>query len=183
MQSHNSPEWMKSRLETLRRKVSTDEGFPGVQETFRGADQSETRRIIDEHLQERAKRETRRKWTGRGLMILGAVTLLGSCPLQVLSLMAFQTMAVEAIVVAVGLIAGGFVLTMIRPRLKDTNEALLVAMKYGNRLTSARLALELDISFDRAEKIIQELVKSGIAEIDLDNNQPDQAITYKIRGF
>ena len=70
-----------------------------------------------------------------------------------------------------------------RPRLKNTNEAVLIAMKYGNRLTATTLALEMDISFGKAEKIIQELVRSGIAEIDLDRKDPDHTITYKIKGL
>ena len=70
-----------------------------------------------------------------------------------------------------------------RPRLKDTNEALLVAMKYGNSLTAARLALELDVSFEKADKIIQELVRRGIAEIDLDQKDLDQNIVYRIKGL
>ena len=45
------------------------------------------------------------------------------------------------------------------------------------------LALEMDISFNKAEKIIQELVRSGIAEIDLDHKDPDHTITYRIKGL
>jgi len=41
----------------------------------------------------------------------------------------------------------------------------------------------MDISFQKAEKIIQELVRSGIAEIDLDYKDPDHSLVYKIRGF
>jgi predicted transcriptional regulator len=85
--------------------------------------------------------------------------------------------------IGLAMIAGGSALLAWRPRLKDTNEALLVAMKYGNSLTATRLALELDVSFEKAEKIIRELVRSGIAEIDLDQKDPDQGITYKIKGL
>jgi uncharacterized membrane protein YkoI len=46
----------------------------------------------------------------------------------------------------------------------------------------SRLALDMDISFKRAESIIQELVRGGIAEIDLDDQDPDHSIVYKIRG-
>jgi hypothetical protein len=41
----------------------------------------------------------------------------------------------------------------------------------------------LDVSFEKAEKIIRELVRSGVAEIDLDQKDPDQGITYKIKGL
>jgi hypothetical protein len=81
------------------------------------------------------------------------------------------------------LMGGGFALTTLRPKLKDTNEAMLVALKYGYRLTAARLALEMDISFAKAEKILQELVRSGTAEIDLDSKDPDNTITYRIKGL
>ena len=60
---------------------------------------------------------------------------------------------------------------------------MLVAMKYDYRLTAPRLALEMDITFARAEKIIQELVRSGIAEIDLDHKDRDDTITYRIKGL
>ncbi len=137
-----------------------------------------TREIIEGHLKERARRAGRRKWGGRGLVILGAIMILGSCPLYAVSLIGPQT-----IMIGLGMIAGGSALLAWRPRLKDTNEALLVAMKYGNSLTATRLALELDVSFEKAEKIIRELVRSGVAEIDLDQKDPDQGIIYKVKGL
>jgi hypothetical protein len=137
-----------------------------------------TREIIEGHLKERARKAARRKWGGRGLLILGAVITLGSCPPYAFSLIGPQT-----IMIGLAMIAGGSALLAWRPRLKDTNEALLVAMKYGNSLTAARLALEMDVSFEKAEKIIRELVRSGIAEIDLDQKDLDQGITYKIKGL
>jgi predicted transcriptional regulator len=137
-----------------------------------------TRQIVEDHLKERARRVARRKWGGRGLVILGAIMTLGSCPMYAFSLIGPQT-----IMIGLGLIAGGSALLAWRPRLKDTNEALIVAMKYGNSLTATRLALELDVSFEKAEKIIQELVRSGVAEIDLDQKDPDQGITYKVKGL
>jgi hypothetical protein len=137
-----------------------------------------TREIVEGHLKERARRAVRRKWGGRGLAILGAIMILGSCPLYAFSLIGPQT-----IMIGLAMIAGGSALLAWRPRLKDTNEALLVAMKYGNSLTATRLALELDVSFEKAEKIIRELVRSGVAEIDLDQKDPDQGITYKVKGL
>jgi len=136
------------------------------------------REIIEGHLKERARKAGRRKWGGRGLAILGGVIILGSCPLYAFSLIGPQTM-----MIGLAMIASGSALLAWRPRLKDTNEALLVAMKYGNSLTAARLALELDVSFEKAEKIILELVRSGVAEIDLDQKDPDQGITYKVKGL
>lgn len=112
------------------------------------------------------------------MIVLGAMMMLGSCPLYALSAIGPYT-----IVAGFALIAGGGALLAWRPRLRDTNEALLVAMKYGNRLTTPRLALEMDVSLEKAEKIIQELMKNGIAEIDLDHEDPDHSITYKIKGL
>lgn len=139
--------------------------------------------IIEGHRREREKRESRRKWTGRGVMLFGFLTMWSSCGLYTFSLLGLQTRALEVLILSVVLVGAGFAISAWRPRLKDTNEALLIAMKYGNRLTAARLALELDISFEKAEKIIQELVRSGIAEIDLERTDPDQPITYKISGL
>jgi hypothetical protein len=45
------------------------------------------------------------------------------------------------------------------------------------------LALELDITLDKADRIIQELVKSGIAEIDLLHKDSTNLIVYKVRGL
>jgi hypothetical protein len=143
----------------------------------------EKRRLLERLLEEKNRTASRRKWTGRGLMVFGLVSLLGSCPLAVFSLVGQQAVPLAAILISLALMGSGFALASLRPRLKDTNEALLVALKYGYRLTAARLALEMDISFAKAEKILQELVRSGIAEIDLDSRDPDNTITYKIKGL
>lgn len=70
---------------------------------------------------------------------------MGSCPLS-----AFGLIGYEALIVPALMVVSGIVLTAWKPRLKDTNEAMLTALKYGNRLTASRLALELDISIDRS---------------------------------
>ncbi len=129
-------------------------------------------------VKEKAVRASRRKWAGRLLIIFGAILMLGSCPFYVLSGAGSGT-----IIAALALIGGGSALLTWAPRLKNTNEAILIAMKYGNRLRATTLALEMDISFNKAEKIIQELVRSGIAEIDLDQKDPDHTITYRIKGL
>jgi hypothetical protein len=183
MEKHQSPQWTRTRKEERRPLSYEPQTSPRLDESVRRDGQVDIRTIVEGHLREKAKSETRRKWTGRGLMVGGILTMLGSCPLQVLSMVAFHSISIELIVLAGGLVAGGFFLTMWHPRLQDTTQALIVAMKYDNRLTAARLALEMDISFDKAEEIIQELVRSGVAEIDLDHNHPDQAITYEVRGL
>jgi len=136
------------------------------------------REIVERHLKERATKVQRLKWGGRGLIMLGVGTVLGSCPMYAFSLIGPQT-----IMIGLALIAGGAAVLAWRPRLKDTNEALLIALKHGNYLTTPRLALEMDISLERAEKILQELIHNGIAEIDLDHKDPDQVIVYRIKGL
>ncbi len=137
-----------------------------------------TQEALERLVQEKAVRASRRKWAGRSLIVFGVILILGSCPFYVISGAGSTT-----ILAALALIGGGSALLTWRPRLKNTNEAILIAMKYGNRLTAMTLALEMDISFNKAEKIIQELVRSGIAEIDLDHKDPDHTITYKLKGL
>ena len=137
-----------------------------------------TQEALEGLVQKKAVQASRRKWGGRSLIVFGVILMLGSCPFYVIS-----GAGSGAILAALALIGGGSALLAWRPRLKNTNEAVLIAMKYGNRLTATTLALEMDISFNKAEKIIQELVRSGIAEIDLDHKDPDLTITYKIKGL
>jgi hypothetical protein len=183
MEPRQSSEWTKARKAASDQRVREDSSFSELDGALHGETPLDTRRMLEGLLEEKATRASRRKWTGRGLMVFGVVTMLGSCPLSVFSLMGQQSIPVAANLISLALIAGGFALTALRTRLKDTNEALLVAMKYGYRLTAARLALEMDISFAKAEKIIQELVRSGIAEIDLNHKDPDNTITYRIKGL
>ena len=141
--------------------------------------------LVRRLLKEREKKVSRRKWAGRILIIFGFFTMAGSCPFYAVSLIPGQTIVAGLAIMVAGLamIVGGGVLHAWRTRLKDTNEAMIVALKSGNQLTTSRLALELDISFEKAEKIIQELVRNGIAEIDLDHNDPDGTILYRIKGL
>ena len=137
-----------------------------------------TQEALEGLVGEKAERASRGKWAGRLLIVFGVILMLGSCPFYVISGAGSGT-----ILAALAFIGGGSALLAWRPRLKNTNEAVLIAMKYGNRLTATTLALEMDISFGKAEKIIQELVRSGIAEIDLDHKDPAHSITYKIKGL
>lgn len=136
------------------------------------------RQVVQSQIQEKARKSFQRKWTGRGLIVFGSTILMGSCPLY-----AFSLIGPQSVIAGIALVAAGSALLAWRPRLKDTNEAMIIAMRYGNCLTVPRLALELDISFDRAEKIIRELVQKDIAEIDLDHKDPDNAIVYRIKGL
>lgn len=137
-----------------------------------------TQETLERLVGEKAARASRRKWAGRLLIVFGLILMLGSCPFYVISGAGSGT-----ILAALAFVAGGSALLTWGPRLKNTNEAVLIAMKYGNRLTATTLALEMDISFGKAEKIIQELVHSGVAEIDLDYKDPDHPVTYKIKGL
>jgi hypothetical protein len=154
--------------------VSAPSGLDASTQT----EQAHIRHLVQEHLEEKARKVSRRKWGGRGLIALGCMLLFTSCPLY-----AFTLIGPETVLTALAMIAGGSALLAWRPRLKDTNEAIIVAAKYGNCLTATRLALELDITLDRADRIIQELVKSGIAEIDLLHKDSTNSIVYKVRGL
>ncbi|MEW6350032.1 MAG: hypothetical protein AB1646_13280 [Thermodesulfobacteriota bacterium] len=122
---------------------------------------------------------TRDKWA-KGLIILGAITILDSCSPFPIPLVGPPAIIFGSVLILIG------TALLVKPgasRRKDTTEAIYVAMRHHNRLTVARLVVEMDISLDRAESIIQTLVKKGIAEIDLDANDPDGGITYKIKGL
>jgi len=151
-------------------------------ETGRGLNAEE---IVRRYMEERTRKVTLRKWTGRVLIVFGFLTMVGSCPFYAISLIPGQTIMAGLAVMIAGLamIAGGGALVSWRARLKDTNEAMLVALKHGNRLTTSILALEMDVSFQKADKIIQELVRNGIAEIDMEDRDPEHTIVYKIKGL
>jgi predicted transcriptional regulator len=119
----------------------------------------------------------KRKW-GWGLIILGFITIL-----EARFFPALPVIGPSALWLGGALIIFGLILAHRGPRMKETNEALLIAMKYDNHLTVPRLALEMDISLEKAEKILQNLVRNGVAEIDLDTDDESGVITYKIKGI
>ncbi len=140
-----------------------------------------SRNVIDtvrRYEQDHRKRSRRMKWAGAGLALLGVTTVTASCPFYAVALIGPET-----VLAGLGFLIAGGALFFRGARMKDTNRALLVAMRHGNRLTVTRLALDMDITFERAEKIINELVKRGIAEIDMERTMPDEPITYKITGL
>ncbi len=134
--------------------------------------------IAERHIKEKNATAQRRRWGGRGLILLGSSTLVASCPLY-----AFSAIGPQTIIVGLALVVAGGAMLAWKPKLKDTNEALLVAVRHGNYLTVPRLALEMDISFEKAEKILNELIRGGIAEIDMDHPHPDNVIVYRIKGL
>lgn len=162
-----------------------DEVFAPVEPSIEAQTTLTGEEIVRNALTERTHKARRRKWIGRIMIVFGITTMLGSCPFYALSLIPGQSIVagLAVMIAGIAMIVGGGAFLAWKPRLKDTNEAMIVALKHGNRLTTSRLALEMDISFDRAEKIIQELVRNGIAEIDMDDKDPNHAIVYKIRGF
>lgn len=120
----------------------------------------------------------RRKWLGIGLTTLGVASTMMAFPFYALSLV-----GIEFLLAPLAMLIIGGILIATRPKRRDVNQALAVALSYGNELSVTRLALELDISFERAERIIQELVKNGVAELDLDHKDPDGALVYRIKGL
>lgn len=179
----------KSQDPRLRREEPKtgrhEEAFGRRESAAESARTLTTQEVVNAYLRERNQKATRRKWTGRIMILFGIATMLGSCPFYALALIPGQSVIAGLAIMIAGLTiaAGGGALLSLRPRLKDTNEALLVALRHGNRLTVSLLALEMDISFQKAEKIIRELVRSGIAEIDLEYRDPNHSTVYKIQGL
>jgi len=65
--------------------------------------------------------------------------------------------------------------------MQETNRALLAVLRRGNAFTVPHLALELDVSFEKAEQIVREFVKSGIAERDPEHGRADNVPVYRIK--
>lgn len=133
---------------------------------------------VEGYLEQRSKLASRRKWAGRGLSLLGAMTLLSSCAISI-----FSTTGLYSAAIGIALIACGLAVSSWKPRLKDTTEAIIAAHKYGSVLNTTRLALEMDVPPDKAEAILHELVKSGIAEIEIDQHSRDGNLNYRIKGL
>lgn len=163
-----------STIDDVLRRIGTSQMSP---------EQIDMRSILRDYQLKRERTIFWRKWGGRVIMVFGIIVLLPFAPLYLLGLTPWLKIGYTPLVVALGLIGGGYALSKWKPRLKATNEALLVAMKFGNRLTAPRLALEFDCTIDKAEKILQELVRTGVAEIELNQKDPSGAITYVIKGL
>jgi hypothetical protein len=147
-------------------------------ERFSGEHLGRAEDLVHRLEREHKKRVSKFKWAGGGLGFLGIATTVTSCPFYAASLIGPHT-----VLVGLGLLIAGGILFLRRPKMKETNLALLVALKNGNTLTVPRLALELDVSFEKAEQIMRELVKSGIAEIDLEHGGPDNVLVYRVKGL
>jgi len=178
MEEYKRSEILTEEKATSHQRILGEELREPERALYESERAARTKEIIEAHLKDRSRTTWRRKWTGRGLIAVGAMTIMGSCPLY-----AFSLIGPETVMAGLALITGGSALLAWRPKLKDTNEAMIVALRYGNSLTVPRLALEMNVSFDRAEQIIQELVRNGIAEIDLDHKDPNHTIVYRIRGL
>lgn len=133
---------------------------------------------IEDYLKQRSRLASKWKWAGRGLSLLGAMTLLSSCAISV-----FSSTGLYSAGIGVALLISGLIVSSLKPRLKDTTEALIAAHKYGSVLNTTRLALEMDISPDKADSILRELVRSGMAEIELDQQSKDGNLNYRIKGL
>lgn len=152
--------------------------FPeALTRTDTAAQKTRVEQIYERVRGERDKELSRNRW-GKVLIVIGVVTLLDWCaPIPI------PLVGPPAIVVGLALIIAGGALLYRGPRMKGTNQAIMVAMKYGNQLSVPRLAVEMDVSLEEAEEIIDTLVKKGIAEIDLDAKDPDSGIIYKVKGI
>lgn len=178
MENHKYPDLQRREGAYRKPEIYDKEDFGPLNAGIQSEKTIDLKEIVREQLEEKARKASRRKWGGRGLIVLGAIIIMTSCPLYALALIGPQTL-----LTGLALLAGGSALLAWRPKLKDTNEAILVAAKYGNYLTATRLALELNVSFEKADRIIQELVRSGIAEIDLEHEDPNNSIVYRIKGL
>ena len=156
--------WDKTKQQVTGKEVES--GVTGASST------------IEDYLSQRSRAASRRKWSGRGLSLLGAMTLLSSCAVSL-----FSTTGLYSAGIGVALLISGLIVSSWKPRLKYTTEALIAAHKYGSVLNTTRLALEMDISPDKAEAVLQELVRTGIAEIELDRESKDGNFNYRIKGF
>jgi hypothetical protein len=123
-----------------------------------------------------------RRWKRRlgalGLGFLGVAVTVPSCILS-----AFSPVGSYAALLGVLMLLGSGFLFATNPRGSDVNHAVIFALRHGGALTVMRLALEMDISTEKAEKIINELVKKGLAEIDLASSGNDGAIVYRLTGL
>ncbi|MFH0824510.1 MAG: hypothetical protein V2B18_17280 [Pseudomonadota bacterium] len=122
-------------------------------------------------------RKVRRKLLGGFLFVLGIGTTVTSCPLHAVSLIGPGTL-----IAGLGLAAAGGALLFLKTKMKESHRAILIALKNNNRITIPRLALEMDVSFQRGEQIVQDLIKNGLAELDPDFREPDDTLVYRIRG-
>ncbi len=135
-------------------------------------------RIAQRHERKLRGKSRTRKVIGGLLSLVGVGTVTTACPFYALAFIGPETIGIGLLM----LIAGA-ALIFIQPKLKDTHQAMLVAARNNNILTIPRLALEMDISFKRAEEIIKELVNNDIAEMDIDNKDSDGALVYRIKGL
>jgi hypothetical protein len=140
------------------------------------------------HKHESERKASRKKWIGWGLFSLGLVTTFATFPLYLFWAVYLKTwlfLGLSSLLTVAGLgttVAGG-ILALSRPKIGENSQALIIAMKHGNTLTVTRLALEMDISFKKAERIVQDLVRSGVAEIDMEHSGTANSIVYRVRGL
>lgn len=135
-------------------------------------------RIAQRHERKLRGRSRTRKAIGGLLSLVGLGTVTTACPFYALAFI-----GPEAVAIGLFMLIAGLALMFISPKLKETHQAMLVAARNNNILTIPRLALEMDISFKRAEEIIKELVNNDIAEMDIDNKDSDGALVYRIKGL
>jgi hypothetical protein len=160
-----------------RPRLTVVDPEPSEHEQIAQIDDLDVRRMFEEAHRRRESMASRRRW-GRVLIVIGALTLIDSCaPIPI------PLVGPPAIVIGAILMVAGFLLSNRGAKTRQTTEAIMVAAKYKNKLTVTRLAYEMDVSPERAQAIIDQLIKNGIAEVDLDAKSPEEGLVYRIKGI
>ncbi len=178
----------QTRVEAFREKADIRHG-EATDTSARMRDSiSEARELSLRHHRGTRLKSSRRKWIGWGLFALGLVSTMGVLPFYLIGAAYSGTgffLGLSSVLLLAGLLVAviGGTLALSKPKVGETGQALIIAMKHGNILTVTRLALEMDISFKKAERILQDLVKSGVAEIDMEKSDAESTLVYRVRGL
>lgn len=178
MEQSKIPEMKRDQRASVWERALGKESLDHLADQYDSEALSRVARIMEAREKEFKTRVSRRKWGGGGLFLLGIAVTATSCPFYLVSLIGPATI----IAGLVFLVVGGAIF-LIPPQMKGTTRAIAVALKHGNNLTVTKLALEMDVPVQKADKIIRELVLAGIAEIDLDHKGPDDSLVYRIKGI
>lgn len=178
MEKSKIPEMTRDLMASVWERVLGKESLDHLADQYGSATLSRVARIMEAREKEFKKRVSRRKWGGGGLFALGIAVTATSCPFYLISLIGPAT-----IIAGLTFLVLGGAIFLIPPRMQDTTRAIAIALKHGNDLTVTKLALEMDVPLHKAERIVRELVLTGIAEIDLDHKGPDDSLVYRIKGI
>jgi len=122
------------------------------------------------------KRRKKRRLYGWGLIGLGILTYLDAgwrFPIWLTGVWAF--------VLGTPLIIIGFIMLASTYKL-PVRETLLFASTQNGRVTAPSLSMELDITLETSELILEDLVKKGYAQIS-NEDMEEGSVVYKISGI